>query len=628
MCGIAGYLSFDGRPASEELLRQMAWTLRHRGPDGEGIHIDGSLGLAHRRLSILDLGGGGQPMSTRDGAIWIVFNGEIYNFVELREELIAQGHAFSNRSDTEVILNLYREKALEFLAALRGMFAFALWDARHRRLVLARDRVGIKPLYYHLGPRSIVFGSEIKSLLVHPDVGREIDPAALKDFLTYQYVPAPRSVFRTIRKLPPASVLVIEGGRAEEKRYWRLPREVESRPTDVWREELDSTLTEAVRIHMRSDVPVGALLSGGLDSSLVVALAAGSAGGSLKTFSVGFPEADHSELPYARQVATRYRTSHTEHLLEPRGVEALPSLVGQFDEPFADPSSVPCAAIAEVAARQVKVCLSGDGGDEGFAGYHAYRLGSSMHRADLLPLAVRRFLLGPLERRLPEWVPLRGGLRFLTLPPDDRYVEIMGSVDAPAMQWLLEPDLLASAADHDPYAWLRDLYRGEAGRDEISRLQRVDVESYLPDDILVKADRTSMLHSLELRVPLLDHKVLELAFRMPTRLKYRGGVGKRILRETFAGRLPEAVVTRGKQGFGMPLKSWLRGDLQAFVTEILSDRRTRQRGVLSGRGLDRLLEADRRGARSLSSEIWTVLVLELWFRACVDGSEAKVGSAV
>ena len=628
MCGIAGYLSFDGRPASEEILRLMARTLRHRGPDGEGIHVDGELGLAHRRLSILDLEGGGQPMSTRDGAVWIVFNGEIYNFVELREELSGRGHAFATRSDTEVILNLYREEALEFPAALRGMFAFALWDARRRRLVLARDRVGIKPLYYHLGPRSLVFGSEIKSLLVHPDVEREIDPAALKDFLTYQYVPAPRSVFRAIRKLPPATFLEIEAGQVREKRYWRLPREIESAPASRWREELEATLAEAVRIHMRSDVPVGALLSGGLDSSLVVALAAGSAGGALKTFSVGFPEADHSELPYARQVAARYRTSHTEHLLEPQGVEALPALVGHFDEPFADPSSVPCAAIAAVAARQVKVCLSGDGGDEGFAGYHAYRLGNSLHRADFLPLALRRFLLGPLERRLPEWVPLRGGLRFLTLPAADRYVEIMGSVDAPAMQWLLDPDLLAAAGDHDPYAWLRDLYRAEAGRDEVSRLQRVDVDSYLPDDILVKADRTSMLHSLELRVPLLDHRVLELAFRMPTRLKFRGGVGKQILRETFAGILPETIVKRGKQGFGMPLKTWLRGDLQAFVTEILTDRRTRGRGILSPRGLDRLLSADRRGARSLSSEIWTVLVLELWFRACVDGAESRVGSAV
>ena len=628
MCGIAGYLSFDGRPASEEILRLMARSLRHRGPDGEGIHVDGELGLAHRRLSILDLEGGSQPMSTRDGKTWIVFNGEIYNFVELRQELIGRGHAFATRSDTEVILELYREPALEFPAALRGMFAFALWDAPRRRLVLARDRVGIKPLYYHQGLRSLVFGSEIKSILVHPDVEREIDPAALKDFLTYQYVPAPRSVFRTIRKLPPGGVLVIDAGRLEEKRYWSLPRQVESRSAAAWREELEATLSEAVRIHMRSDVPVGALLSGGLDSSLVVALAAESAGDPLKTFSVGFPEAGHSELPYARQVARRYGTEHTEHLLEPKGVEALPALVGHFDEPFGDPSSIPCAAIAEVAARQVKVCLSGDGGDEGFAGYHAYRLGRSLHRADLLPLALRRLLLGPLERRVPDWVPGRGGLRFLTLPPEDRYVEIMGSVDAPAMQWLLDPDLLAAARDHDPYALLRDLYRAQAGRDEVSRLQRVDVDSYLPDDILVKADRTSMLHSLELRVPLLDHRVLELAFRMPSKLKFRRGVGKRILRETFAARLPDAILERGKQGFGMPLKTWLRGDLRAFVSEIFADRRTRQRGVFSGAGLDRLLAADRRGARSLSSEIWTVMVLELWFRACIDGAEARVGSAV
>ena len=626
MCGIAGFLNLDGRPADQGRLIEMTRTLRHRGPDGEGFHLDGAVGLGHRRLSILDLESGAQPMTTADAGAWIVFNGEIYNFVELRRDLEARGHAFSTRSDTEVILHLYEEDGPDCVRHLRGMFAFAIHDPDRRRVVLARDRVGIKPLYYHAGPRSFVFASEIKALLRHPDVPREVDPDAIGAFLTHMYVPGPGSAFRGIRRLPPAHVLVADDSGVAVRRYWSLPAAAEDRPETVWREDLRATLEEAVRIHMRSDVPVGALLSGGVDSSLIVALAAPRNPDPLRTFSVGFREAGVSELPWARQVAARYGTAHTEFLLEPQGVDTLPALVRHFDEPFADASAVPTSHIAGVAARSVKVCLSGDGGDEGFTGYEAYRTARRFAAADLVPLAARRLLLGPIERRWPEWRRGKGALRFLTLPPADRYVELMGSADHATRAWLLSPEFRRAAPD-DPYDEIRALHHRFAAHDEVARLQRIDVETYLPDDILVKADRTSMLHSLELRVPLLDHKVLELAFRMPTRIKIRRGRGKAILRDTFADRLPAAITKRGKQGFGIPAQTWLRGDLSGLVRDVLSDPRTRQRGVFEPAGLDRLLASSRRGGRDLGNEVWSALVLELWFREVVDRPAAAPAAA-
>jgi len=618
MCGIAGCLSFSGRPAEPALLESMARSLAHRGPDGHGLHCEGAVGLAHRRLSILDLAGGAQPMTTRDGKAWITFNGEIYNFVELRAELEARGHPFETKSDTEVILHLYEERGPDCVRGLRGMFAFALWDPDRRRLLLARDRVGIKPLYYAQDGEGLVFASEIKSLLLHPSVPNDVDEAALGQFLTYQYIPGPRTAYAAIRKLPPAHILIAENGRVTLKRYWSLSDAPPSPPDPRWREELVSTLEESVRLHMRSDVPVGALLSGGIDSSLVVALAAQTSPQPLRTFSVGFRDRAFSELPYARQVAERYGTRHTEWVLEPQGVEALPGLVAHFDEPFGDPSAIPCSAIARVAASQVKVCLSGDGGDEGFAGYDAYLTADRLALADRVPLALRRLLLGPLERRIPEWFRGKGLMRMLASSAADRYAELMGGVDAATRGWLLDPGFLSRIAAEHPYERFRELHRSFEALDEVQRLQRIDLETYLPDDILVKADMTSMLHSLELRVPLLDHKVLELAFRMPTSLKLRSGTGKVALRSAFSDRLPESIRARGKQGFGLPLASWLRGDLLSLVREVFGDRRTRQRGVFDPRGLDRILGSHLRGRRDLSNEVWLALVLELWFRACVD----------
>jgi asparagine synthase (glutamine-hydrolysing) len=566
-------------------------------------------------------------MTTQDGRSWIVFNGEIYNYVELREQLIRRGHPFSTYSDTEVILHLYEELGQDCVRELRDMFAFALWDPNSRRLILGRDRVGIKPLYYYADSDKLVFASELKALLLHPGVPQEIDSIALSEFLTYLYIPGPRTVFKGIYKLPPAHVLVAEGGAIRLKCYWELPVSTEQRPDAEWRDELESTVREAVRLHMRSDVPVGALLSGGIDSSLVAALASEVAAGPLRTFSVGFREARMSELPFARAVAERYHTRHTEYILEPHRIEDLPGLLAHFDEPFGDSSAIPCSHIAQVAARDVKVCLTGDGGDEGFAGYDAYALARGLQTADLVPLALRRFLLSPLEHRVPEWVPGKGMLRLLTLSPADRYTEIMGSMDLSTRTWLLSADFKARTGNQHPYGLIRRLHASLAQHDEVSRLQRVDVATYLPDDILVKVDRTSMLHSLEARVPLLDHKVLELAFHMPARLKLQGRRGKRILLDSLGKLLPESVRARDKQGFAIPLSSWLRGDLKGLAREVFSDPCTRQRGILEPKGLDRLLNSHGRGARDLANEVWSALVLELWFRERVDRVPTPVGDA-
>ena len=620
MCGIAGLIAFDGRPADRAVLDAMGSRLRHRGPDGEGTFRDGPVGLAHTRLSIIDLGGGAQPMSLGDDGPVLVFNGEIYNFVELRAALAARGRTFATRSDTEVILHLYEERGDECVTALRGMFAFALWDRRRRRLLLARDRVGIKPLFVYRDARVLVFGSEIKALLAHPAVSRRLDPAALSDFLTYQYIPAPRTAFAGIRKLPAAHVMVVEDGRVAARRYWTLPDEEPDRPEEILIEEVRATLDEAVRLHMRSDVPVGAFLSGGLDSSLVVAHAAPAAQGALRTFTIGFRDQGFSEAPQARLVAERYGTRHVEHVLEPQGIDDLPRLLAHFDEPFGDASAIPTSLICGIAAREVKVCWSGDGGDEGFAGYDAYRAAQRLQPADLMPLRLRRAILSPIERRAPEWLPGKGLLRFLQSDRADRYAEIMGGVDAGTRAWLLHPEFRRATDGEHPYALFRRLHAALPGRDEVARLQRLDVETYLPDDILVKADRASMLHSLELRVPLLDHKLLELAFRMPTALKLKGGRSKWILRRALADLLPAPILERGKQGFGLPLAAWLRGDLSGLVRDIFHDPRTRERGWLDPGGLDRLIASHGRGRRDLSGEIWLALVLELWFRGQAEAT--------
>jgi asparagine synthase (glutamine-hydrolysing) len=619
MCGIAGYLTCDGAPVQPSILQGMAAALRHRGPDGEGVQIIHNTGLAHRRLAIIDLAGGAQPMANAEQTLWITFNGEIYNYRELRDQLSARGHVFQTSSDTETILNAYAEYGSDCVTWLRGMFAFALYDAPRRRLLLARDRFGIKPLYYYFDGRVLVFGSEIKALLQHPAVQRQLDPVAVSDYLTYLYVPSPRSILQNIRKLPPATVMEVYDGAIHLRRYWTpaFAPEDDSSSAGEWVERLRAALSESVRLHMRSDVPHGALLSGGLDSSTVVAFMAQQSAQPVSTYTVGFEEDDYDERQPAREVAAHFNTQHTEIVLSHEGLSLLPELIEEFDEPFADPSALPCLQIARVIARDVKVCLSGDGGDEAFCGYDVYQTAQRLQVLDRIPAALRRALLQPVLAVYPRWMRGRGLLGAARLGFADRYVELMCGFNNQGKRQVLTEGFAASVDDHDSYDICRR-FLDDAGSDVLSRMQTADYHTYLPDDILTKADRSSMRHSLELRVPLIDHEVFDLVRRIPTALKIRHGGGKYLLRTAMQGILPAQTLQRRKKGFGVPLRSWLCGEFGDFAEEVFADRRTAQRGILRTGELMALLRDGRRGGRDLSNEIWAALVFELWCRHYLD----------
>ena len=619
MCGIAGLLRRDGAPADGALLKRMTDRIAHRGPDGEGFHLDGPVGLGHRRLSIIDLSTGAQPMASASGSTWITYNGEVYNYRELRQELTARGCEFRTTSDTEVILAAYETWDVGCLDRLRGMFAFAIWDAPRRRLLLARDRVGIKPLVYSWDGRCLRFASELKAILEDPAVPRAIDREALRDYFTHLYVPGPRSIFRGIHKLPPASYLLcpLDGtGEPEVRTYWDLRMTPDATiPEAQWVEELDHLLHETVRMHLVSDVPVGAFLSGGLDSSTVAACMARSATGPIKTFSIGFDEADFDELRYARMLAARYGTDHFELVVKPDVMEVLPRLAWQFDEPFADASAVPTYCVSRITRDHVTVALSGDGGDESYAGYRRYAEAARLReRMDRTPLA----LLKPLAR----WAgalrrPGARGREFLQvhgLDAVDRYTRMVTYQTPETLAGLLTSEAAAEIDLAGPQRALRAL-AGRAGTDDyVSTLQYMDVHHYLPEDILTKVDRASMLTSLEARVPLLDHVVMEHAARMPPGLKLREGSGKHILKAAMRPYLPAEMLSRRKMGFGVPLARWFRKDLKDFTRDVLLDARTRERGIVRPDAAARLLDAHLTGGRDYSSQLWSLICFELWCR--------------
>jgi asparagine synthase (glutamine-hydrolysing) len=622
MCGIAGMLRRDGQPVDESVVRRMTDRLVHRGPDGEGLHVAGPVGIGHRRLAIIDVSGGAQPMVSDDGATWLTFNGEIYNYRELRHELMASGTRFRTRSDTEVILRGYEAWGIGVIPRLRGMFAFAIWDARRRRMLLARDRLGIKPLVYAWDGRSLRFASELKAIVADPDVPRDLDWAAVRDYFTYHCVPGPRTIFRGIDKLPPAAYLLcsLDGGEPYVRRYWRLPMAPDHSVSEVgWCERLRHVLDETVRLHMVSDVPLGAFLSGGVDSSAVVASMARTSSRPVKTFSIGFEEADFDELRYARLVARRYGTEHIELVVKPRVVEVLPRLAWHFDEPFADASAVPTYCVSQITREHVTVALSGDGGDESFAGYRRYADALRLaERADALPLALAKPLARAAAACLPHGAPGRGVLEMFTMPPLERYHRMMTFGTGTTIAGLLSPaarEQVAAQPIPDGFARLAAEARTSG---YLSTLQYIDLHHYLPEDILTKVDRTSMAVSLETRVPLLDHVLVELAARMPESLKLHGGRGKYVLKRVMEQALPREVLTRSKMGFGVPLGRWFRSELKDFAVEILTARRARQRGIVSPDAVTGLLDTHLRGMRDRSPQLWALICFELWCRAWAD----------
>jgi asparagine synthase (glutamine-hydrolysing) len=596
--------------------------IAHRGPDAEGFWTESGLGLVHRRLSIIDLAGGDQPLGNEDGSVQVVFNGEIYNFQELRAGLEARGHRFRTRSDTEVLVHLYEEEGERLVERLRGMFAFALWDRTKRRLLLARDRLGIKPLYYYRDGEKLIFGSEIKAILAHPGVGRTLDVGALESYLAFGMVPGERSIFQNIRKLPPAHVLTVQAGSLDAlpRRYWQLRLEPDHHTSaEEWHEAVRAKVDEAVRSHLIADVPLGAFLSGGLDSSAVVACGVGASAGPLQTFSIGFTEEAFSELPYAREVAGRFGTRHTEEVVTPDAVSLLDDLTYYYDEPFADSSAIPTFLVSKLASRRVKVALSGDGGDEAFGGYSRYA--HDLKEAALrrrLPAWFRRLALGPLGRLWPkaDWLPrpLRAKtlLTNLSLDGGSAYANTLAVCRPPLRRRLLARDLAASLNGHQPEEVIRAGYAVAPLEDPLGGMIAADVAIVLPDDFLVKVDRASMAHGLEVRPPLLDHELLELAARVPSRWKVNNGQTKWVFKQAFRHRLPGVAVDRPKHGFEMPVDAWLRGPLRGRFEDSVLRPGTRIGDLIDIDTAQRLYRSHLRGAGRHGGTLWALLVLARW----------------
>lgn len=629
MCGIAGILRLDGRSADGGRVERLCDRIAHRGPDGHGVHVDGPAALGQRRLSIIDLEGGRQPMSNEDGSIWLTFNGEIYNFRELRAELERRGHRFASSSDTEVIIHAYEEYGEDCLDRLRGMFAFALWDARRRRLFIARDRVGKKPLFHAEAGGSFVFASELQALLTHPGVPREADPDALDEYLTYGYVPAPRTAFRGVFKLPPAHSLMVEldgnGGLKSRtlRRYWSLDYGTKlNLGEEEAGERLLDVLIEAVRLRMVADVPLGALLSGGVDSSLVVALMSRLSDRPVKTFSIGFDDKAFDELPFARMVAERYGTDHHEMVVRPNALEILPTLVRHYGEPFADSSAVPSYYVSRLTRQHVTVALNGDGGDESFAGYDRYYAGGVADRYRKIPRPLRAGVIEPLAALIPASLPPRNRIgrakRFLeaaSRPAGERYLRWVSYFSESRKDGLYADDFRQSLRpDRVEGAWLLGLLdraRG-LGYGGLDAVLDADVQSYLPFDLLVKMDIATMANSLEARSPLLDHVVMEFAASLPESLKIRGASTKYLLRKVARPLLPAECLDRRKMGFGVPVGDWMRGDLRPLLFDVLLSPQAMARGLFRPEAVRRLVDEHLARSHDHTFRLWALLWLEFW----------------
>ena len=625
MCGIAGFVEAEGaRPCDERatLLDRMCRVIEHRGPDEQGALVGGGAGLGMRRLSIIDLAGGHQPMKGCDPALSLVFNGEIYNYRELKSELESLGHCFKTNSDTETIVHAYEEFGRDCVERLRGMFAFALWDASRRRLLLARDRAGKKPLYYaHLPSGALVFGSELKSLLLHPEVERRVSLEALDAYVSFGYVPDPLSIFEGVSKLPPGHTLTFEGGRPDVRAYWDFDFEPDSPPRgeEEYVEELRALLEEAVRIRLVSDVPLGAFLSGGVDSSAVVAMMARNSARPVKTFSIGFTEDSYDELKFARVAARRFGTDHHEFVVTPDVCRVVDELVWHFDEPFADSSAIPTYAVSKLAREHVKVVLSGDGGDELFAGYTRYAIDRRRRPFERAPRALREGVMLPLSRRLPHGAWGRNYLHDNAQDAVGRYISSVSVFTDLGKLSLYSSDALCALRDSGRVA---ARFREHAGRartgDPLDALLYLDSKTYLPGDILTKVDRMSMAVSLEARAPLLDHKLIEFAVRVPASFKMRGAETKYIFKRAVRGLVPDEILDRPKQGFGVPVQEWINQELRDYIRDVLGDARTRSRGYFDPSYLDLLFDEHGRGRRDHSTKLWALFTLELWHRSFCD----------
>ncbi len=621
MCGIAGVLYNDPqRPVEGDLVERMCAAIHHRGPDEWGMWNEGQVGIGMKRLCIIDLSGGRQPMANAGGSIRIVFNGEIYNYLDLRGDLEKRGYRFTTNSDTESILHLYEEYGEDCVQHLRGMFAFAIWDGCKRKLFLARDRFGKKPLHYFHDDEKLVFGSEIKSILEHPDVRPEVHRPAIVNYLAYGYTPDPDTMFKGVAKLPPGHSLTWEDGKIAVRQYWDLNFQPDqpAREDAFYLDEVDRLLHEAVRVRLVSDVPLGAFLSGGIDSSLVVAMMARQMSEPVKTFSIGFDEGKYNELPYARMVAKRYGTDHHEEIVKPDAEAVISDLIKVFDEPFADSSAIPTYYVSKLARRHVTVALSGDGGDELFAGYDRYLDSPLSGYTDKIPQVARQLVFGSVARLLPEWFYGINTLRYLAADEDARYaLKMTGGLSA-RYQRVFSPNLVQTAGSGDPSSALQQYMEQVRGRDVITRRQYGDVKRYLAGDILTKVDRTSMLVSLEARAPLLDHRLAEFAATIPTSLKVRDRSLKHVLKTLARKYLPADLIDRPKMGFAVPVAQWINQEWSEMSQELVLGERTLRRNNFNPRYLQRIMDEHRRGRRNHGGSIWALMVLEMWYRTFID----------
>jgi len=650
MCGICGEISFNNKGVKAETIQRMCRVLEHRGPDDEGmVFISGNqhvelrnpleltpiencfeIAMGHRRLSIIDLSAAGhQPMCNEDGRIWIVFNGEIYNFQEIRTELAEKGHFFKSKSDTEVILHAYEEWGVECLSHLRGMFAFAIWDSNLQRLFMARDRLGKKPLVYFSQNGRFAFASEIKALLQIPDVERKVNDIAIHHYLTYQYVPSPDTIFEGIKKLPPAHYLLYDrDGSIKVERYWKLNFNENCQTYSDIKELEDrirTELEESVKLRLISDVPLGAFLSGGVDSSLVVGIMAKMSRKPVKTFSIGFEEKEFDELSYARLVSKHFATEHHEFIVKPNAIEILPKLVWHYNEPFADSSAIPTYYVAKMTKDYVKVVLTGDAGDENFAGYPRYLRSKLLIFFLKMPKRLRRDFFPSFLRMIAQfhWREktfnrLAAYVESISSNQVRNYAEQVTICNAKSKEDLYSYDFNEVMKGTDSVEYLLTKFHEVRINDLIDQLLYLDINTYLPEDLLVKMDIATMANSLEARVPFLDHQLMEFVATIPSSLKLRGTVAKYILKKAFKEFLPEAIFKRKKMGFGVPVSRWFRNELKDYVYAILLDPRTLNRGYFKREGVERLLNEHVTSRYDHSAKIWALLFLEIWFRVFVD----------
>lgn len=635
MCGITGLLYFDkDRSVLRQDIAAMCATLYHRGPDDEGIYTNGSFGMGMRRLSIIDLAGGQQPISNEDGSLWVIQNGEIYNFPELRQRLERQGHQFRTKSDTEIIVHLYEEEGVDCVHSLQGMFAFAIWDIPKHRLLIARDRLGIKPLYYAQDHQRLLFGSELKALLA-AGLERELDPQAIHDYLSLSYIPAPLSIFRGARKLPPGHLLLCENKQVKEVQYWTPPipeGEIHPQREEEVTEELTTILRDAVRSHMLSDVPLGVFLSGGLDSSTVLALAREVTGEKIKTFSVGFPEKSFNELDVARATAQQFGTDHHELVIDAKATETVPQLVDFLDEPFGDSSALPVFYLSRFTRQHVTVALSGDGGDEIFAGYEtyaAYRWASAYKRlprflsATLVPSLIRRLPVS--HKRLSFDYKAKRFVEGALLPPEQGHFWWKHIFSEDAKRHLLKE---TNHSARETIGLYQDHFATCRASGTLDRLLHIDLNVGLPDDMLVKVDRMSMAHSLEVRVPLLDHKVVEFMTAIPHGLKLRDWQKKYLLKKAMVGKLPERILRGKKQGFNVPVPSWLLQELRDLVHDTLAPDRVQKTGLWNPQYVSRLIYEHEQRKHDWSRNIWCLLIFQLWYDKYMNGSRFSTNATI